>query len=260
MDGPITRLIINADDLGMNQDVNNAIFELIDLGLVTSSTILANGPAFRDAADRVHDHPSASYGVHLNITQFKPLTDNPKLTPLLDDSGCFHMGWRSVHITYSIAEAVLEEWIAQFERARIAGIPVTHIDSHHYVHSSRPMLRVLKSFQRRMRVSRIRSKPNLNTNGRSLKQRFDSLKCRVWRYIVQVGNNTYMPDYLGKFSLVNELYEREKLPPGCLVEAIVHPAHPRFDAENNVLRNARDLRLFRECKLVSFEAVKPSIS
>ena len=35
-------VIINADDLGLNQKVNNAINEALSNGFITSSTILAN--------------------------------------------------------------------------------------------------------------------------------------------------------------------------------------------------------------------------
>ena len=71
------RIIINADDLGISQEVNDAIFGLMAEGKVTSATILANGPAVEEAARRVAEFPECSFGVHLNLTEFKPWTMGP---------------------------------------------------------------------------------------------------------------------------------------------------------------------------------------
>jgi hypothetical protein len=70
-------VIVNADDLGMSREVNDAIFELMSRGRISSATILANAPATRDAARRAQAFPRCSFGVHLNLTQFEPLTGGP---------------------------------------------------------------------------------------------------------------------------------------------------------------------------------------
>ena len=44
------RLIVNADDFGFTSGVNRAIVEAHSRGVVTSSTLMANGPAFAEAA------------------------------------------------------------------------------------------------------------------------------------------------------------------------------------------------------------------
>jgi len=41
---PQTLIIVNADDLGGTVAINDAIFGLMEHGLVTSATILANAP------------------------------------------------------------------------------------------------------------------------------------------------------------------------------------------------------------------------
>ena len=83
------RIIVNADDLGFNPAVNSAIFELIAAGRVTSATLLANGPAAEEAMAQAAATRGASFGVHLNATQFRPLTGAPALKPLLGDDGNF---------------------------------------------------------------------------------------------------------------------------------------------------------------------------
>ncbi len=85
------RLIINADDLGRSPEANRAIFDLMDQGLVTSATVMANGPYVNEVVPRLVHYPRCSFGVHLNITEFKPLTLNPCLDRLLDQEGNFNL-------------------------------------------------------------------------------------------------------------------------------------------------------------------------
>jgi predicted glycoside hydrolase/deacetylase ChbG (UPF0249 family) len=44
--GGLKNLIVNADDLGWTTGVNRGIVEAHRRGLVTSTSLLANGPAF----------------------------------------------------------------------------------------------------------------------------------------------------------------------------------------------------------------------
>jgi predicted glycoside hydrolase/deacetylase ChbG (UPF0249 family) len=60
----LRRLIINADDLGLTAGVNRAIAECIRVGVVTSTTLMANATAFLDAVSVVHKlaGPDPSFG------------------------------------------------------------------------------------------------------------------------------------------------------------------------------------------------------
>src|SRR6516162_759961 len=61
-------LIINADDLGVSESVNNETFALMQSGLITSATLIANAPAFEDAVRNSKKFPHCSFGVHLNLS------------------------------------------------------------------------------------------------------------------------------------------------------------------------------------------------
>ena len=78
-------VIVNADDLGMSPEVNEVTFELIENGKVTSATMLANAPSIEDACQRIGNYGSCSFGVHLNITEFKPLTKSEGIQQLLNE-------------------------------------------------------------------------------------------------------------------------------------------------------------------------------
>lgn len=69
------RLIINADDLGMSAEVNAQIEKGITLGVLTSSSLMANAPEFNDGVRIAKQYPRVSVGVHLNIIEYAPLTN-----------------------------------------------------------------------------------------------------------------------------------------------------------------------------------------
>src|SRR5436309_2289835 len=66
-------IIVNGDDLGMSESINEAIFQGMERGAITSATMLSNGAAVKHAAQSVHLFPACSFGVHLNLTEFSPL-------------------------------------------------------------------------------------------------------------------------------------------------------------------------------------------
>ena len=81
------RLIINADDLGLSPEVNESIFALMARRRLTSATILANAPYWEVAVRQAAHFPWCSFGIHLNLTQFQPLSAAPGLQPLLAEAG-----------------------------------------------------------------------------------------------------------------------------------------------------------------------------
>src|SRR5215471_2247740 len=61
------RIIVNADDLGISEAVNEATFRAMERGVITSATMLANGPEVVAAAKLAPRFPKCSFGVHLNL-------------------------------------------------------------------------------------------------------------------------------------------------------------------------------------------------
>src|SRR6266852_9048387 len=76
------RLIVNADDFGFTAGVNRAIVEAHSCGVVTSSTLMANGPAFADAAQLSKTVPKLSVGCHVVLTDGAPVLAADQLPSL----------------------------------------------------------------------------------------------------------------------------------------------------------------------------------
>jgi len=133
------RLIINADDLGADEARNEGIFEAIRAGIVTSASILPNGPALGHALEGIRSRgcEGVSFAVHLNLSEGRPLAGG--LTRLAGPDGNF-LGKAATHrLLAGAGDASLEADIAretalQIGRLLDAGIAVSHLDGHQHVH------------------------------------------------------------------------------------------------------------------------------
>src|ERR1700693_2292290 len=62
---PRKQLIVNADDFGFTPDVNEGIVESHRRGILTATTLMANGAAFDDAVRLSRETPTLDIGCHL---------------------------------------------------------------------------------------------------------------------------------------------------------------------------------------------------
>ena len=101
------RLIINADDLGRSREVNDAIADLFGEGMITSATLMANAPFLEDAIRKIPAGFRRALGVHLNVTEFQPLTVHPGWQEWVDDKGCFSLqAFRTKPLSSRLKEAI----------------------------------------------------------------------------------------------------------------------------------------------------------
>ena len=125
-------LIVNADDLGSNAERDRGIFEAYREGVVTSVSLIANGPTFLSAAEHVRqlDVPT---GVHLNLAEGYALSGEIK--GLTDPHGSFPGKKRlREYLTAGSCDphALRRELAAQIERVLEHNITPDHVDSHQH--------------------------------------------------------------------------------------------------------------------------------
>jgi chitin disaccharide deacetylase len=128
-------LVIHADDLGMSHSVNRATFEAFENGWITSASILVPCPWFPEVARWARAHPDADLGIHLAVnsewTGFRwgPLSPRDAVASLLDKDGYFPLLETDV-VDHAKPADIDRELRAQINRARDAGVKLTHLDSH----------------------------------------------------------------------------------------------------------------------------------
>ncbi len=155
------RLIINADDLGADEARNEGIFEAIGEGLVTSASILPNGPALEHALGKIRSggFEQVSFGVHLNLSEGRPLAGD--LSCLTGPDGNF-LGKAEAHrLLMKAGDSPLQGDIAresalQIERLLDAAIGITHIDGHQHIHVFPAALQIVADAAKGHGIRRMR--------------------------------------------------------------------------------------------------------
>lgn len=230
----IVRSIVNADDLGMSPEINEAIFDLVEMGRVTSATVLANGPTLGDVSRRANDFRRCSLGVHLNATQFEPLSGDKRLAPLLDEDGCFATGRiREIPIGRRLLGGLAREFSCQIERLRELGLAPSHIDSHHDVHTIPALFPVVKWLQRRHSIRKVRIARNLYRPDQR-PPRLLRLKKTAWNLGLRMLGPTRTTSLMGSLEAFVE--GSRFISRSCAAEIVVHPGHLNFREEERALR------------------------
>ena len=81
------QLILNADDFGMTRGVNEGIIRAHRDGVLTSTTLMANGPEFDDAVSRAKSNPKLGVGCHLVLVGGPAIAPRDKISSLADANG-----------------------------------------------------------------------------------------------------------------------------------------------------------------------------
>lgn len=130
------RLIINADDLGLNTQRSHGIFMAAEHGLITSVSLIANGSDSTDAARHALERDLPT-GLHLNLTTGASLSKDGHIQSLLTTDGYF-LGRedlrRRLHENEIEPEHIEREVRAQMEWFLENRGQPTHVDSHHHIH------------------------------------------------------------------------------------------------------------------------------
>lgn len=129
------KVIVNADDFGMSESVNRAILQSFDLGIISTTTIMCNMPGFMEACELAHQNKIIDrIGIHLNITEGLPLTEDIKNFPKFYSSGQMYKSFKGHFLNKEESRVVYKEFQAQLNLCRKQGLIPTHADSHHHFH------------------------------------------------------------------------------------------------------------------------------
>jgi predicted glycoside hydrolase/deacetylase ChbG (UPF0249 family) len=245
------RAIVNADDLGLSPTVNDAVFGLMGAGAITSATMLAVTPSVEEAAKRVREFPACSFGVHLCLTEFRPLTGNPALAPILADGMFDGQKVREIPITPSLREAIADEWFAQVQRIIDLGVCPSHLDSHHHVHTVPALFGTLKRVQKRFGIRKVRVSLTIYSPNEAPSRRLLAKKA-LWNAALRWWGRTTTTRDMTALSAFCDWAERGRRFGTRSIELMTHPGHPLFESETARLHAGWHRELPFPVDLISF--------
>ncbi len=142
-------LVVNADDFGFTPDVNAGIVHAYREGILTATTLMANGDAFEDAVSLARQNPGLDVGCHFVLCGdghglAPPYASLPASVP------------RLVAEVYAGKLDIEAELEAQLRRILAAGIRPLHLDTHKHTHLLPPVLNAIVNVAHRYGIRYIR--------------------------------------------------------------------------------------------------------
>lgn len=133
------KIIINADDFGLDLKINKAIIKCYQRKIVSRISFISNTDLFLQSIDLLKSSHIEEVGVHLNLAgpgTGRPLSSN--LAGAVDKEGLFFLNHTRLIgklIFKKIGlDDVEKEFRLQIERVLERGLRISHLDSHQHLH------------------------------------------------------------------------------------------------------------------------------
>lgn len=250
----MVRLTVNADDFGIDKNRTSAILECFRIGAITQTTALVNMEYFPEAAKRIADEGRiARMGIHLNLTEGRPLTEAMRRCNFFCGSdgefnSLFHRDCKKrFFIPYSLDGVICGELRAQIEWFLRNGGVYMHADSHHHVHTDFSIARIAVPLLKEYGFKSLRKSRNIGM-GMSLGKRVYKRVFNRW-----VMANFECSKYFCSFGDLKAVLT--SIPDHSTVEVMVHPMFGLPDAldDNAALTDsghpiAREMEFYRDNK------------
>ena len=238
------RLIVNADDFGFTPDVNAGIVEAHRGGILTATTLMANGDAFDDAVSWARATPTLDVGCHVVLVQGRSVLDPAHALPGTMKDLIRALLRREIPL--------YEEVAAQVRKLMRAGIRPTHIDTHKHTHLLPPVLEAVARVARDFEIKWVRRPFDFGIDARA----------RMMKAAVAVGMRVMRPgfasalkglrttDHFAGFQMTGALDYRSLretlvLLPEGLTELMCHPGRlgPELRVAATRLKESREIEL-----------------
>ncbi len=198
-------LIVNADDFGRSEAVNQGVAEGFRRGIVTSASLVAAGPAFESAVRIAADLPGLGVGIHLIANEYTPILPPAQIPRLVNSEGRFYsrphqfarMAW-----DLRLRRDLLLEWDAQISKILRTGIKLTHIDGHGHCHAHPAAAGVVLELAGRYGIEHVRlpAEPILWKPGRIPSPRFAE------KVVLNLATSVPRTIWSGKLSFPGSFY------------------------------------------------------
>lgn len=139
--------IINGDDFGFSEGVNQAIIKAHKQGVLTSTSLMVSADAAKEAVTLANAHPNLAVGLHLVLICGRSILPPEQIPHLVDKQGNFSNSPLIAGLRYQFVsqtrQELRQEIRAQLEKYRSTGLPLSHVDGHLHLHMHPVVLRIL---------------------------------------------------------------------------------------------------------------------
>ena len=130
--------VINGDDFGFSNGVNQAIIKAHEYGVLTSTSLMVTGDAFEEAVELARQHPNLGVGLHLVLVCGRSALASHQVPHLVDANGNFPDDPVVAGLRYQFDKhariELRQEIRAQLEKFTATGLPLSHVDGHLHLH------------------------------------------------------------------------------------------------------------------------------
>lgn len=132
------RLIVCADDFGLDPAVNEAVEAASRDGILTCASLMVGAPAAADAVARARRLPNLRVGLHLALVDARPVLPPAQVARLVNAQGAFDDNMVRAGLRFffdPLARRQLAAEIrAQFAAFRATGLILDHVNAHKHFH------------------------------------------------------------------------------------------------------------------------------
>jgi chitin disaccharide deacetylase len=154
------RLIVNADDFGRSVSINEAVIRAHREGILTTTSLMVNEPAFEEAVALARENPTLGVGLHLTLLCGHSSLPPDAIPGLVNANGEFSNNPPGTGFRYfiqpSLREPLRREIHAQFQKFRATRLPLDHVNGHLHLHLHPTVFRILMSDAAQLGIQRLR--------------------------------------------------------------------------------------------------------
>jgi len=256
-DAKSRRLIVNADDFGRSASINQAVVRAHREGILTTTSLMVNEPAFEEAVALARENPTLGVGLHLTLLCGHSTLPPEAIPGLVDANGEFSTNPPGAGFRYffqrSLREPLRREIHAQFQKFRATRLPLDHVNGHLHLHLHPTVFRILMADAAQLGIKHLRLtfdpfRLNLRVASGHLVYRalhaaiYHALSARARPALAQRGiRHTQAVFGLLQNARVDEPYVTRLLPqiPAGDSELYSHPSLDEFENEFDALVSPR---------------------
>ena len=235
-------LTVNADDFGFTRDVNSGIIEAHQKGILTATTLMANGAAFDDAVRLAHMTPTLDVGCHLVLVGGRSLATDEEFPVDVP---------RMIKAILTRKLNPYLELKLQIKKILNAGLRPLHMDTHKHTHLFPTVLHAVAKLSEEFQIPFVRRpfdfpmRPGKTAlSKRVVAKSFQIVRGKFEQSLHKHGCRS--TDFFAGFALTGAFTPQdlialiEDLPEGS-TEFMCHPGHhtEELDAANTRLKSSR---------------------